>query len=78
MWINCSTIRYAIYRFSKYFYVWSLISIKTTIHFKYVFNTDQASTITNKPYTLTVLILITRCRQIYDTNAGVSQSQSSL
>jgi hypothetical protein len=22
------------------FYVWSLISIETTIHFKYVFNTD--------------------------------------
>jgi hypothetical protein len=37
-----------------------------------------ASTITNKPYTLTELILITRCRQIYDTDAGVSQSQSSL
>jgi hypothetical protein len=34
--------------------------------------------LTNKPYTLTELILISRCRQIYDTDAGVSQSQSSL
>ena len=25
---------------NKTFYVWSLISIETTIHFKYVFNTD--------------------------------------